>query len=163
MGGGGSASWMTPELMQKIASTPVLRKAFTDPRYQGAMTEMQTDPTAAMKKYGDVPEMREFLQTFMQLMGDHFNALAEKQEAERAKVQPQLTPEQRKAQEVAQQAMADPEVREILADARIQNLLHNMQQGKPFELEREMRTNPDIVRKLRTLSEAGLIGMEWKQ
>merc|ERR1719231_239936 len=107
---------MTPELLKKIASTPVLRKAFTDPRCQQAMAEMQTNPQEAMKKYGDVPEMREFLQAFMKLMGEHFSELAEKQEAEQAQqraaaemMAPAPTPEQKKAQEVAEQAMADPE------------------------------------------------------
>jgi PBP1b-binding outer membrane lipoprotein LpoB len=105
----------------------------------------------------------------MKLMGEHFGELAEKQEAERAQQQaaaemmaPALTPEQRKAQEVAQTAMADPEVREILQDGRVQQLLQKMQMGKPFELERELRTDPDIVRKLRKLSAAGLLNMEWQ-
>merc|ERR1719231_1297979 len=98
---------MTPELLKKIASTPVLRKAFTDPRCQTAMAEMQTNPQEAMKKYGDVPEMREFLQAFMKLMGEHFTELADKQEKEqaaerRARGEPEPTPEQKKAQEVAQ-------------------------------------------------------------
>ena len=165
VGGGGGNSWMTPELLQKIASKPLLRKAFTDPRYQAAMTEMQTNPQAAMQKYADVPEMREFLQSFMALMGEHFGALADKQEEEKRAseaAQPVLTPEQQKAQDVAQRAMADPEVREIIADPRIQKLLQDMQSGRPFELDAAARSDPDVVRKLRKLSAAGLIGMEWK-
>lgn len=164
--GGGNNSWMTPELLQKIAAKPILRKAFTDPRYQSAMTEMQTDPQAAMRKYADVPEIREFLQSFMALMGEHFSALADKQESERASsapAAPVLTPEQQKAQDVAQHAMADPEVREIVADPRIQALLQSMQSGREFELDAAARSDPDVVRKLRKLSEAGLIGMEFKR
>ena len=34
---------------------------------------------------------------------------------------------------------------------------------KSFELEEAMRKNPDVVRKLRKLSEAGLLNMEWKK
>lgn len=159
----GSASWMTPELLQKIAAKPILRKAFTDPKCQAAMSEMQTNPQEAMKKYGDVPEMREFLQAFMKLMGEHFTALADKQEAEKKAAEPVLTPEQKKAQEVANNAMADPEVRAIVAEPKIQALLANMQAGKAFELEAEARRDPDIVRKLRKLSEAGLIGMHFEK
>jgi hypothetical protein len=59
VGANGGPAWMTPELLQKIASKPILRKAFTDPKCQAAMTELQTNPEAAMRKYGDVPEMRE--------------------------------------------------------------------------------------------------------
>merc|ERR1719152_1151715 len=128
---------------------------------------MQTDPQAAMKKYGDVPEMRAFLQAFMKMMGEHFSALADKQDAEKAEAaaaaMPEaLTPEQKKAQEVAQQAMADPEVRAIVAEPQIQKLLANMQSGQPFELEEAMRNDPSVVQKLRKLKQAGLINMEWK-
>lgn len=160
-------SWMTPELLKKIAATPILRKGFGDPRCQQAMAEMQASPSEAMKKYGDVPEMRDFLQAFMKLMGDHFNELADKQEKE-GKVpppppQPVLTPEQKKAQEVANKAMADPEVRAIVADPAIQKLLGEMQSGKAFELEAAAARDPDIVRKLKKLSEAGLIGMHFER
>jgi hypothetical protein len=160
LGGGknGSPSWMTPDLLQKIASSPVLRKAFTDPRCQTAMSEMQTNPQEAMRKYGDNPEMRTFLQTFMKLMGEHFTKLAEKEEAEQA---PKMTPEQRKAQEVAQTAMADPEVRTIVQEPKVQALLQQMQSGQPFELEAAVKSDPEMVRKLRKLSEAGLINMQW--
>ena len=169
LGANGKNAWMTPELMAKIAANPLLRKGFTDPRCQQAMSEMQTNPTEAMQKYGGNPEMRNFLQAFMKLMGEHFTALADKEDEEKKKqqeaqamMQPALTPEQKKAQEVAQQAMADPEVRAIVAEPKIQELLANMQSGKPFELEHAMRTDPDVVRKLRKLSQAGLLNMEWK-
>jgi len=167
LGANGPNGWMTPELMQKIAATPVLRKAFMDPRCQQAMSEMTSNPTEAMKKYGDVPEMREFLQAFMKLMGEHFGELAEKQEAEKRKAQEaqamaSMTPEQRKAQEVAAKAMADPEVHAIVSEPKIQALLANMQMGTSFELEAAMRSDPDVVRKLQKLSAAGLIGMEFK-
>jgi hypothetical protein len=72
-------SWVTPDLMAKITASPILRKAFTDPRCAAAMEALQTDPAGAMKKYGDSAEMREFLQAFMKLMGEHFSALADKQ------------------------------------------------------------------------------------
>lgn len=159
-GGGKSASWMTPELLQKIAAKPILRKAFTDPRCQAAMAEMQTDPQAAMRKYADVAEMREFLQAYMKLMGEHFSQLAEKQEAERAAAAPPATPEERKAQEAAQKAMADPEVRAIVQEPAVQKLLENMQRGVPFEVD---KTDPALVRKLKKLSDAGLLKMEWQR
>merc|ERR1719409_446446 len=132
----------------------------------GDVPEMQTNPQEAMKKYGDVPEMRDFLQAFMKLMGEHFTELAEKQEKEQkrhAPPEPVLTPEQKKAQEVATKAMADPEVKAILEDPLIQKLLGDMQAGKAFELEAAAARNPDIVRKLRKLSEAGLIGMHFER
>ena len=99
-------------------------------------------------------------------MGDHFTSLAEKQEAAQSepatKARAAKTPEERKAEEVAEGAMADPEVRQIVADPRIQTLLRGIQSGQPIELEHASRTDPDVVRKLKKLSDAGLIGMEWK-
>jgi len=167
LGAGGQNSWMTPELMAKIAASPLLRKGFMHPGHQQAMAEMTSNPQEAMRKYADVPEMREFLQAFAKLMSEHFSALADKQEAEKRaeeeRVAASLTPEQRKAQEVAQAAMSDPEVRAIVAEPKIQQLLQNMQTGQSFELEKAIATDPEVVRKLKKLSAAGLIGMEWRQ
>ena len=154
---------MTPDLLKKIAANPLLRKGFGDPRCQAAMAEMQTDPQAAMRKYGDQPEMRSFLQAFMKLMGEHFSALADKQDEEKARAGPALTPEevltpeQKKAQEVAQRAMSDPEVRAIVAEPKIQELLATMQSGKPFELEKAMRTDPEVVKKLKKLNPVAVL------
>ena len=36
VGGGGAPEWVTPALLQQIATDPLLRKAFTDPQ-RGAM------------------------------------------------------------------------------------------------------------------------------
>lgn len=154
-GGGGSASWMTPDLMQQIAAKPILRKAFTDPRCQAAMTEMQTDPKAAMAKYADVPEIRQFLQEFMALMGAHFTKLGEVQEKERAAaaaeaatpaIAPAKSAEVKKAEEAVADAMANPEVKAILEEPAIQKLLQQMQSGVPLELDRAMRADPSMVR-----------------
>lgn len=169
--GGGKESWMTPELLQKIAANPLLRKAFTDQRCQGAMAEMQKDPQAAILKYGDQPEMRDFLQAFMKLMGEHFTSLAEKQEAEKAQAaeaqqaaaKANMSPEQRKAQQAADKAMADPEVRAILEDPKIMAILQQMGSGQPLEMERAVRSDPSMVAKLRKLSQVGLINMQWER
>jgi len=59
--------------------------------------------------------------------------------------------------------MSDPEVRAIVAEPKIQQLLQNMQTGQSFELEKAIATDPEVVRKLKKLSAAGLIGMEWRQ
>ena len=44
MGGGGAPEWVTPALLQQIASDPLLRKAFTDPKCAAAMAALQQDP-----------------------------------------------------------------------------------------------------------------------
>mmetsp|Transcript_35989 Transcript_35989/g.114668 ORF Transcript_35989/g.114668 Transcript_35989/m.114668 type:complete len:329 (+) Transcript_35989:377-1363(+) len=116
---GGKDGWVTPELLSKIAADPLLRKAFTDPRYTDAMSALQTDPKAAMAKYGHIDEMRTFMQSFMKLMGNHFTALVEKQQAsEQAAtivsqplIAPAETEEEKRARQAAEKAMADPQVR----------------------------------------------------
>jgi len=167
---GGSDGWVTPDLMKKIGASPILRKAFTDPRCQEAMTALQTDPAAAMKKYGDSAEMREFLQAFMKLMGEHFSALADQQEAAKSKaaaaaappvVAKSQTAEERAAEEAAAKAMQDPEVVAILQEPQVQAILQKLQLGHSHELEAAMRSDPKLVGKLRKLSQAGLIGMHW--
>ncbi|KAL1504979.1 hypothetical protein AB1Y20_008745 [Prymnesium parvum] len=171
-GGGGSNSWVTAELMQKIGANPTLRKAFTDPRCQEAMAALQADPRAAMEKYGTSAEMREFIRAFMELMAEHFTALAEKQEAAggeaagkggaaAAAIAPAKSAEERKAEAAVQEAMRNPEVVAILQEPQVQAVLGRLQAGRAHELDAEMRRDPALVAKLRKLSEAGLIGMHW--
>ena len=185
--GGQDNSWVTPDLMKKIGANPILRKAFTDPRCQEAMTALQTNPQEAMKKYGANAEMREFLQAFMKLMGDHFTELADKQDAAAGKgkgkgsaaatpppagvatretaTQPLIAPaksaEERQAEAAVEAAMRDPEVVAILQEPQVQALLGKLQMGQSHELDIAMRRDPSLVAKLRKLSQAGLIGMHW--
>ena len=163
VGGGGAPEWVTPALLQQIASDPLLRKAFTDPKCAAAMAALQQDPKKAMETYKDVPEMKEFLVKFMGLMGEHFTALADAAPPAAAPVQP-VTPVQPVSEEEQRvhKAMQDPEVVAILKDAEVQSVLQRLQMGKAHEVERSM-TRPDMVRKLQKLSQAGLIGMHWER
>jgi hypothetical protein len=45
------AGWMTPELMARIAKEPRLLAAMSDPKFMGALSELQQNPKAAMEKY----------------------------------------------------------------------------------------------------------------
>mmetsp|Transcript_18411 Transcript_18411/g.54538 ORF Transcript_18411/g.54538 Transcript_18411/m.54538 type:complete len:309 (+) Transcript_18411:50-976(+) len=156
------ASWVTPELLAKVAADPLLRKAFTDARCAEAMEALQTDPKAAMERYGHVEEMRDFLQAFLKLMGEHFSALGEEGAAREAAIRPAAveTAEERSAREAADKALRDPEVVAILQEPRMQALLQRLHEGRSLEVEAEMRA-PDTMRKLRRLAEAGLIGMHF--
>ena len=181
------ASWVTPELLAKVAADPLLRKAFTDARCAEAMEALQTDPKSAMERYGHVEEMRDFLQAprpakirrfgeiqavrrasrpspqaFLKLMGEHFSALGEEGAAREAAIRPAAveTAEERSAREAADKALRDPEVVAILQEPRMQALLQRLHEGRSLEVEAEMRA-PDTMRKLRRLAEAGLIGMHF--
>lgn len=127
--------------------------------------------------------MREFLQAFMKLMGDHFTELADKQDEEQkpserkmdhgsqsiatrpSDIEPIIAPaksvEQRKAERAVEAALRDPEVATILQEPQVQALLGKLQAGHAHELDVEMRRDPTLISKLRKLSQAGLIGMRW--
>ena len=47
--------WLTPELLQKIAKSPRLLAAFSDPTTMQIFSQMGTDPTGTMQKYGNNP------------------------------------------------------------------------------------------------------------
>jgi hypothetical protein len=40
------------------------------------MSALQSDPKAAMARYGHIDEMHTFMQSFMKLMGEHFTGAA---------------------------------------------------------------------------------------
>ena len=72
-GGGGGAieGWVTPELLRKVSESPVLSKAFADPRCHAAMAEMQRDPHAAVASTRACGHAGVHA-SFTLLMGDHF-------------------------------------------------------------------------------------------
>ena len=94
-------------------------------------------------------------------MGDHFQKLADKQDEERggapAKDAAEVAAEKRAHAEV-QRAMSNPEVAAILQEPAVQAILQKLQAGRSLEMEGEMR-DPEMMRKLKVLADAGLIGM----
>lgn len=55
------------------------------------------------------------------------------------------------------QILADPEIRTLLMDPALQQIL--MECGDPVKLRKHMQ-NPETFRKIRKLSEAGLVKLE---
>ena len=74
--------WMTDDLLNKISSHPLLSKVFQEPRLAEVLSQFQSNPQAALAAASGNPEMQQFLQEFCSLMGDHFTALADKEEKE---------------------------------------------------------------------------------
>lgn len=60
---------MTGDLLTKITKSPKLAEKLTDPTFMSAVAEFQTNPTGAMVKYADNPEMQSFLKEFCGIMG----------------------------------------------------------------------------------------------
>ena len=61
-------------------ANPKLSKQFTDPRFSKAIAQFQSNPEHVMAMCQNNPEMREFIQEFCGIMGNHFTDYADKQE-----------------------------------------------------------------------------------
>jgi hypothetical protein len=72
-----SGSWITPDLMQRIASEPILLAGMQQPKCMEALGELQRNPAAAKAKYAGDPSITRFLTTFAGLLGEHFSQLGE--------------------------------------------------------------------------------------
>lgn len=66
--------------MNSVQSNQKILGKLNNPQFMAAFAEFQTNPQAAAKKYGDNSEMKEFIQEFSGLLGNHFTGLAEKQD-----------------------------------------------------------------------------------
>merc|ERR1719394_256698 len=132
--------WLTDDLLQQVTKNPVLARRLTDPSFMQALTEFQTNPTAAQKKYAKNPEMRQFMQEFCAIMGDHLSNMPAGNSAPSSAQPTPATHSSRAgdiliheagsaadiidADEAKMQAiLAEPKTRSILQDVRIQRLL----------------------------------------
>merc|ERR1719174_1815255 len=92
-------SWVTPDLLKRVASNPKLAKVMQDPRFPQLMHAMQHNPSAVAESAKSDPSLAEFLKTFTELMGDHFTNLGEKDQTAKEE-------EARRQQEEATKAAA---------------------------------------------------------
>lgn len=78
-------SWMTPDLLAKVAKEPRLVMGMQNPRYMAALNETGKSPQSTMEKYKSDSGLQDFLRAFMGLLGEHFSELGakEKEEEER--------------------------------------------------------------------------------
>uniref|UniRef100_A0A7M5V3S5 Uncharacterized protein n=1 Tax=Clytia hemisphaerica TaxID=252671 RepID=A0A7M5V3S5_9CNID len=72
-----SQDWVTEDLLTKIMQHPKLSKQFMDPRFSSAIEKFQKNPREVMEMCQTNEELREFIQQFCSLMGDHFTGLAD--------------------------------------------------------------------------------------
>lgn len=72
-----SKDWITSDLLTKIMKNPKLAHQFNDPKFNEAITLFQTNPQKVLEMCKDNVELREFIQEFCALMGDHFTNLAD--------------------------------------------------------------------------------------
>jgi len=75
-----SNTWLNDGLLAEIEKDPVISSKIGNPQFMAAFGEFQQNPAGAMQKYGGNPEMKEFIQRFAGLLGDHFNKLGKQQD-----------------------------------------------------------------------------------
>ncbi|XP_052808084.1 uncharacterized protein LOC128236967 [Mya arenaria] len=177
--------WVTDDLLKKLEKNEKLSKRLQDRKFVQAIGEFQRDPKTAMTKYGNNPEVQEFFQDFCGLMGDHFNKLGDKvpgggtsgssipqktsapgpvqTRTQRGgadlAVHSSTDPHQPTAQDEAkmQDILADPEIRDILVDTKIQQLFETLR-NNPGSAQRILQTaDSDLRGKIQKLVQAGLL------
>ncbi|KAJ3105260.1 hypothetical protein HDU97_008283 [Phlyctochytrium planicorne] len=68
--------WMTKEFIERIEKNPALARALSDPEFQQATQEMQTNPHAAFAKYSKKrPDLILALREFSGLLGDQLEKM----------------------------------------------------------------------------------------
>ena len=72
--------WVTEDLLSKILKHPKLAKQFMDPRFSQAIEKFQKNPQEVMEMCKTNAELKEFIQEFCALMGDHFTGLADQKD-----------------------------------------------------------------------------------
>lgn len=144
------------DLLQKILSHPKLSKQFTDPRFSEAIQQLQTNPQHVMQMCQTNAELREFIQEFCAIMGEHFTGMADVQEKAAVFSSKSKKPHKReKSDETAactrpslssdeddkkmQEILADPEIVSILQTPEIQHLFTVMR-SNPNEGPRKTKT-----------------------
>ena len=135
--------WLTPELLQKLASHPLLAKGLTDPRFMQAVEELKTNPSLANSKYKDDHEVKAFFSEFSKVMAEHFGNVAETK--------------QKEAQQLSDQ---DPQVQSVLQDKGVQKLIKAMQKGKPIDFHEVAARDPQLAAKMHFLIEKGYLKLQ---
>jgi hypothetical protein len=69
--------WANAAFFEKLAKSPRLMQAFTNPEYSQVMKEVGENPQQAMQKYGHNPAFKELMMEFSAFMGNHFTDVAD--------------------------------------------------------------------------------------
>ena len=66
-------------MLSKIEKNPKLMKQLEDARFSQALTAFQANPQQALLAAQNDPEVKEFIQEFCGLLGEHFTSLGEEE------------------------------------------------------------------------------------
>jgi hypothetical protein len=134
--------WLNQDLLSKIAQKPNLLKYFMDPRFNDVIALMQKDPEKAITQYGNIPEFKEFIKEFSQIMGDHFNKIAKEKEK---KSNPYSN--------------FDIETQEILNDPKITPIIQTLQREGKLDIEL-VQSDLYISQRIKTLIDKGVFRVQ---
>lgn len=144
--------WVNDSLMKKIRENPTLLRTFSDPRFQHLAARLQSNPKAVIQEAQRNPELKDFLNALMSVLGSHFKDMGKDIAASTTAEKP--TQENKQDPEV-KRVLNNPELRSFLMDPKMKEILHNCS-TKPGALQYYLSV-PEIRTKLEKMARAGLI------
>lgn len=146
-----SNNWITADILEEIEKSPVLSKAFQDPMFTTAISEMASNASDALKKYQkERPDLILALKEFSKLMGNQLSNVAISQI-------PKDLPSHE--QELLKNVFQNSDLQEALKDSTIQKILANASKD-PLALSRALHDgSPEIKRKIQLLLHAGILSI----
>ena len=144
-----NSEWMTPDLLEKIEKSPTLSKAFQDPLFTVALSEMSSNPSNALKKYQkERPDLIHALKEFASIMGNQFA------KSTMAQIPKDL---EKHEQKILDNVFSNSEVQDALKDEQIQKILADSTKD-PLALSRALYNgSPQIKKNIQLLFQAGIL------
>ena len=166
--------WLNTELLEEMMKRPRLAKGFQNPKYAAAIASLQKEPGKYKNMMYEDNELREFVNEFCEVMGNHFTGLGDKELKKREESRilhdlgplaaqihrdhkdgkgpmPPQTPEE---QNDVDAVLNNPDLKKLLTDPETQKLMQRCGDPKQFHLA--MR-DPNDRAKLETLAKHGLV------
>ncbi|CAM9787466.1 unnamed protein product [Discosporangium mesarthrocarpum] len=140
LGTGGPMSWLTPELLDRIAAKPRLAAMLTDPNFVQAMESLKSSPEDAAALFRGNKEAEECFKELTGMLSDHFMGLGQRQDEERKKTE--------------HEAAQSKELLDMLKEPGFERVLRECQE--PGKLRWYMH-HPEFGPKIKRLAEAGLV------
>ncbi|KAJ3186889.1 hypothetical protein HDU85_006925 [Gaertneriomyces sp. JEL0708] len=153
--------WLTPELLEKVASSPILSQAFADPAFMSATQMLAKNPAQAFETLQRThPQYITALRELASLLADQFNGLAESHQQQNVEklIENNGLDQQEKA--FVQKVMSNPKAVEALKDPRVLQALGWMQKDKKgVGMDMIRGLDEDLRTKVGVLIELGVLGI----
>jgi hypothetical protein len=151
----------SPDLLNRIQQNPKLIRGMNDTQCMAALDALQKNPKAAIEKFRDYPNVLEFINEMLSLLGDHFLELNETKDSDdddKKSMEKKITyleKEEDKLSRSVRDVIRDKELTSLLMDQDIQRVMHECSTA-PI-LTRKYMSDPVYGPKLKRLMDAGLL------